>query len=293
MRRLPTIIAALLSWQYARNVEAQIAAELGVYRAASPVKIDGVLDEPCWEHASPVRADYRQSQTGVISKEPRMVVKYAWDAHYLYLAYETFDKNLIAAGKDAFQGPKDNRRQGCNISEPHNVDVVEFFISFGDERFLWELHHNALNHFNDIWVTVLDPDWPISRSAMSLFGLFHFADEEYVKDDGQCKLAMATKHKPNARGKPSTVNDPGDEDSGYAAEIRFPWVGIGAPVKARRKDSAWDMRNRTVRILAVVSNRDLKETYHHSSPTGKVQGWFHKIVPAWPVYRMSAEIRPE
>ena len=43
-------------------------------------------------------------------------MRYAWDDHYLYIAYETFDANLTAQGTGEMQGPKDNRREGAALS---------------------------------------------------------------------------------------------------------------------------------------------------------------------------------
>ena len=52
---------------------------------------------------------------------------YTWDDDYLYLGYETFDKNLVALGTGEKKGPKDNQIEGAHISHPkEKVDVVEF-----------------------------------------------------------------------------------------------------------------------------------------------------------------------
>jgi hypothetical protein len=270
-------------------------------RAANPPVIDGSLDDACWKAATPIPVDFfHPDPTGQRSTEPRMTVRYLWDEDYLYIGYETFDKNLIALATDEWQGPKDNKRQGCEIysNDPKvKVDVVEFFIAFEDMRFFWELHHNALNQFNDIWVTVTDPSWPVNRSSLSTWGLI-FARDEYIHDDGPRKVAMAVKLKPKADGKPSTVNDESDEDTGYTAEIRLPWAGLGPPkawrVRVPAKDAngravltpgPWKMDGKSVRILAVVQDGDLKQRYYRSGKGGK-SGWFHEDAPNWPVYIM-------
>ena len=49
-----------------------------------------------------------------------------------------FDKNLIALASDKMEGPKQNQRRGTEIwHEEKKVDVVEFFISFGDTHFFF------------------------------------------------------------------------------------------------------------------------------------------------------------
>jgi len=176
------------------------------------------------------------------------------------------------------------------------VDVVEFFLSFGDEHFFWEIHQNALNQFNDVWCVSADPAWPVSKTTMSMYGIL-FHHNEWIADDGSNTVAMAVQLKPKANGKPSTVNDDKDVDTGYTAEIRLPLRSIGVPADAAswidsklpdgkpapRKPGPWKMAGKTVSLLAVMQDGDLKERYHHSSPTRKPD-WFHKTQPAWPRY---------
>ncbi|HUT35132.1 MAG TPA: sugar-binding protein [Planctomycetota bacterium] len=284
------------------------AASLGaeaptlIPKATTPVVIDGALDEPCWKQAPPVRVDYVNSKQGVLSGEPRAVARFAWDEEYLYIACETFDRNLIAVGTGRSEGPADNAREGCEIwLEDKKVDVVEFFLSFGSERFFWEIHHNAANQFNDVWCVVPDPAWPIAQSSMLTWGIL-FAPEMWLKDDGEHRLAKSVRLKPKADGKPSTVNDASDVDTGYTAELRLPWLAVGAPARCRtwierppkepggpktREPGPWKMAGQELLILAAVQDGDLAERYHHSSPTRK-GGWFHTSAAHWPRYRLGA-----
>ncbi|MGD0094017.1 MAG: sugar-binding protein, partial [Planctomycetota bacterium] len=273
-------------------------------KLAEAITVDGKLEKPCWKQAPPVRVDYIHGKVGTLSSEPRAIAKYLWDDHYLYIGYETFDKNLVAIGTGEKQGPPGNQREGCEISvEGKKVDVVEFFISLGDESFFWEIHHNAANQFNDIWCTLFPENHPIYNSTLSTWGI-HFANEEYLKDEGEYKVAMAVQLKPKADGKPSTINDDSDVDTGYTGEIRIPWAALGAPrdrqtwldpetgkpVSQRKPKSApgpWKMEGLVVLIMAVVQDGDLKDRYHHSSPTFK-GGWFHKGAAEWPRYVLTS-----
>ena len=305
MRRTICVLAALpgLFLAAARAGEAakpEPAKPTPVFRLPEAITIDGKLDKPCWSHAAPVRVDYVFGKVAVLSAEPRAVAKYAWDEHYLYIGYETFDRNLVAIGTGEKQGPPGNRREGCEISvEGKNVDVVESFISLGDESFFWEIHHNAANQFNDVWCTILPRDHPVYSSTMSTWGI-HFAYQEYLQDEGAYTLGMAVQLKPNADGKPSTVNDDSDVDTGYTAEIRIPWAALGAPRERqtwldadtgkpvnqntkKRAPGPWKMEGLVLPILAVVQDGDLKDRYHHSSPTFK-GGWFHMGAAEWPRY---------
>ena len=272
-----------------------------ILKTHKPVVVDGVLDEPCWKRATPIRADYINSQQGVLSDRPRLVAKFAWDERFLYIAYETFDRNLVTLASGRKEGPPDSLREGCEIWHPEKkIDVIEFFISFGSERFFWELHHNAANQFNDIWCTVPDPSWPVSQSSIVTYGIL-FGFEMFLKDDGAHKLAKGIRLKPKADGKPSTINDPSDTDTGYTAELRLPWLGIGAPARRHtwivreepegrktRESGPWKMEGQEIIILSVVQDGDLAERYHHSSPTRK-GGWFHTSASHWPRYKLSAE----
>ncbi len=272
------------------------AAELParISKTLKPITVDGVLDERVWERAARVRAGYLLGQTGTLSDQPRMAARFAWDDHYLYIAYETFDRNLIAAGTGEQEGPPANRREGAVIwADAKKIDVVEFFISFGDERFFWEIHHNAANHFNDVWITVPDPAWRVSQLSIATWGII-FGHGMWMQDDGPHTLAKAVRLKPRADGQPSTLNDPSDADSGYTAELRLPWLGLGAPEKCRtwaerdkrREPGPWKMAGEQVMILAVVQDGDLAERYHHSSPT-LPRDWFHKTAAHWPRYTLA------
>lgn len=273
-------------------------APTAIHKTAAPIQIDGVLDEPAWQKAQAIDVNYIWGKVGEKSTEPRMTVKYTWDDNYLYIGYETFDKNLVALGSGEKQGPKGNEREVCVIGHPtEKVDVVEFFISFGDQRFFWELHHNAANHFSDIWCVVVDDLGPISKSSLNRFGI-QFNTREIVQDDTDAghTLASAIRLKPKADGKPSTINDSSDTDTGYVGELRLPWLGLGAPLDResyipapndpkKRIHGPWKMAGQEMMILAVCQDGDTKEHYFHSSPT-KPGGWFHKGSDLWPRYRL-------
>lgn len=268
-------------------------------KAEQPIKIDGDLDDPAWKDAPVIDVNYIWGKVGERSPTPRMKVRYTWNDNYLYIGYETFDKNLLARGTGEKEGPKANQREGA-VFGTDQLDVVEFFIFFGDTRFFWEVHHNAQNQFNDIWCVVVDDTWPISKSSINRFGI-QFHNREFIQDDTEAghTLSMAVKMKPKADGKASTVNDSSDEDTGYIGEIRLPWLGLGAPLKSetmmqiptddpKKKKTVhgpWKMAGQEIMILAVVQDGDVKDHggYFHSSPT-KPGGGFHKDSHLWPRY---------
>jgi len=274
-------------------------------KASEAPKIDGSLDDAVWQSAKPLAVEYVYGKTDKKSESPRMSVKYTWDGEYLYLGYETFDQNLIALGTGEDQGPKENRRPGAKIhDQTEKVDVVEFFISFGDPNHFWELHHNALNQFNDVWCTVVDGN-PVAKTAIARFGI-HFGNGEYLLDDPDAKVSFksAVKLKAKADGSPSTINDASDTDTGYTAEIRLPWLGLGAPLAAEtyitlepkepngpkiRYHGPWKMGGQEIMLLSVVQNGDLQDRYHHVSST-LPGGWFHKGTAHWPRFLLEGEL---
>ena len=294
---LLALVVAMLLAGTPRAADPKPTAKVApIYKTDQPIKVDGILDDPAWEKALPVEANFIWGKVGQRSKEPRMTAKYTWDDHYLYIGYETFDKNLVALGGDK-KGPKGNEHERCLISHPtEKVDVVEFFISLGDERFFWEVHHNAVNNFSDIFITVSEDNWPIAKTNLFRFGI-NFGFDVLLQDDMDAGRTRATavKLKPKKDGKPSTVNDASDEDTGYTAELRLPWYGIGAPLaretfvtveeggKKKNVHGPWKMAGQELKILAVMQDGDLADHYHHSSPT-KPGGWFHKGAEHWPRY---------
>jgi hypothetical protein len=260
-----------------------------VLKSDKPVTIDGALDEPCWQSAAPVPVQFNMGKVGEADPALVMTAKYSWDENYLYIAYEVFDKNLVGVGTGQKQGPKGNEREGCEIAIPdQKIDVVEFFVSFGDPNFMWEIHQNAVNQFNDVFVVVPDPSWPVSKTSAHMYGQI-FCPQEFIKDDEAFTVVCAVKMKPKADGKPSTPNDAGDEDTGYTGEIRIPWKSLGIPLdwKAAAPATGWNLAGHNVSLLAVCQDGDRELRYHHSAPTFP-GGWFHQGARQWPVYPFTA-----
>jgi len=247
--------------------------------------------------------DYIWGKKGEVSKPSPMALKCLWDDFFLYLGYEVRDANLIAVPIDDHQGPKDNRRQSFEIwvNPPQTqTDVAEFFIMFEDEQMFWEIHHNAANQLNDVLCIVNHESWKKNKPAMASWGVY-FGRHEYIRDEGEHKLAKAVVLKPRADGEPSTVNDEKDTDTGYVGELRLPWLGIGAPARAqtkivlepRTKDKPevskpgpWKMAGRELSILAIIQDGDAEHRYHTTSPSLVHGAFFHHGVKHYPRYRL-------
>jgi hypothetical protein len=248
------------------------------------IVIDGKLDEPSWKSAAEIPVDCVSGKLGERTSPRPMVVRYAWDNDHLYIGYEVFDTNVVAVSSKDQEGPPSNRRPWPELMDAKlKVDVVEFFVSFGDPHFFWEIHHNAGNALGDIWVAVPDPSWRLASSSSLVYGI-RFMPTMFMDDDGERTIARAVQLKSRESGEPSSINDDSDTDTGYTGEIRIPWRSLGAPADWLSEAGPG---GQTLSILAVVQNGDLENRYHTSSPTFK-GSWFHHGYADWPVYRLKA-----
>jgi len=277
-------------------------------KAKEKIAIDGVLSEKAWKNAKAWKVDYIFGKLNTLSKEPRMTVKYLWDDFYLYIGYEVNDTNLVNVSEGHLDGPSDNQRMVAGIwKDGLDVDIIEFFITFGDQNFFWELHHNALNQLGDVLIMRDLSHWKKTKSTIARYGIY-FAHGEDIQDESY-KLFTETKNyrlktavhlKPKADGNPSTPNDSSDTDTGYTAELRLPLKGLGVPLNkqlTKRHDPieegqrpimegiGWDMKGLEVSILAVYQNGNIKDRYHHSGPNVP-GGWFHNGVAKYPKFIM-------
>ncbi len=268
-----------------------------IYKTATEIVIDGKLNEPAWQNAVKIPTIYfREKNTFCISTNILANTQLCWDSNYLYIAYETFDTDMIAASQDRSIGPENNKRTPpvINPNEVKNVDVVEFFITWGSKNFYWELHHNAKNDFSDIWCVTADDSWEISKTKAFTWGI-HFGDTLWIKeyDNNRATLKKAVTLKLKEDGKPSTINDSSDVDTGYIAEIRLPIGSIAVPTKTemfetykdengkeRRRSAGFDLDNVNIRVLTVVQDMTTQTRYHWSSPNFK-GGWFQHDAINW------------
>ncbi|MDA0840266.1 MAG: hypothetical protein O3B01_15790 [Planctomycetota bacterium] len=273
------------------------------------IAIDGVLSEKAWKDAKSWKVDYIFGKLNTLSEEPRMQVKYLWDDFYLYIGYEVNDANLVNISEGRLDGPADNQRMVAGIwKDGLDVDIIEFFITFGDQNFFWELHHNALNQLGDVLIMRDLAHWQKEKSSIARWGIY-FAHGEDIQDEGPYKLATETKMyrlktavylKPKADGTPSTPNDDSDVDTGYSAELRLPLKGLGVPLSKQlmkqhppleeggrpiMEGVGWKMNGQEISILAVYQNGDIKDRYHHSGPNVP-GGWFHNGVANYPKFLM-------
>lgn len=255
-----------------------------ILRAATPPVIDGKLNDDCWKRARPILVVYPHGGTGKATDPAPMTAWVSWDADYLYLAYEVTDTDLVALGTGRESGPPNNRRPQCVEYAPaKNLDLAEFFICLGSNQFFWEIHHNAANHLNTLWIQIPSPG-KLAEIQNPVYKDVTFHRNRYLPDQGAntLKRAVRLKNKPN--GQPSTINQPGDRDSGYFGEMRLPWAGLmfdRTPFKGTHQLTKLELS-----ILAVNLNGNKGQAKYHSSGSNLPHLMYHFTVPKWPVYKL-------
>ena len=262
-----------------------------IYRAKTAPIIDGKLDDACWKNAVVVVANHLYAAPGQRTEPPPLIARFAWDERYLYIGYEVNDTNLIALASGRESGPPGNRRMTPEeyLPEKH-LDLAEFFISFGSVREFWEVHHDAGNHMNNLWIELPSAE-ALAKIPKPSYKDVTFHRERFVADDGEFTVARAVQLKPRKDGKPSTVNDPADRDTGYTGEIRLPWAGLGAPNSQRRADGSFNLASIRLTLLAASLNGNGGQAVYHSSAADLPKLMFHFSVALWPKYVLKDEVK--
>ena len=168
------------------------------YRAASPIILDGKLDELCWQQA-PWTDDFQDIEG------PRMPaplfstkVKMLWDDKYFYIAAKLEEPHLWATLTE---------RESV-IFHDNNFEV--FIDPSGDTHNYYELEINAFGTIWDLLLTKPYRNGGIALSAWDVAG-FKFGIQLH-----------------------GTLNDPSDVDSHWVIEMAFPWKILKEAAPFRR-----------------------------------------------------------
>jgi hypothetical protein len=158
------------------------------HRAATPVTIDGKLDE--W--AAAAWSEPFVDIEGDKKPRPRhrTRVKMLWDDAALYIAAELEEPHIWATLKDH------------DAIIFHDNDFEVFLDPDGDSHLYGELELNALNTTWDLLLSKPYKDGGRAINAWEITGL---------------KTAVHVN---------GTLNDPSDTDRGWTVEIRWPWAGL-------------------------------------------------------------------
>ncbi len=162
------------------------------YRVADSITIDGRLDEQSWKNAA--WTDYFVDIEGPIKPAPlfKTRVKMLWDDKYLYVGAEIQEPNLWAT----------LRQRDTVIFRDNDFEV--FIDPNGSTQPYYETEINALC---TVWDLLLrEPYRDIDRAAVNAW------------DIKGLKVGVAWH---------GTLNNPSDVDTGWTAEIAFPWDVLG------------------------------------------------------------------
>ena len=250
------------------------------YTAKAPV-IDGRLDETCWKQAQPLHVAQPHDKTRKPPAQPPMIARAVWDENYLYLAYEVSDTHVVALGTGRETGPAQNRRpQAVEYAPEKNLDLVEFFVALDSHRFFWEIHHNAANHLNTLWIE-LPTAAQLAKISKPGYRHIKFHRDRHLPDDGPRTLQRATQLKPKTDGTPSTPNQPNDRDTGYTGELRLPWRGLAPDRKTTPAAGT------ILSLLAVQLNGVQGRAIYHSSGDGLPNLMYHYSAAHWPTFQLT------
>ncbi len=179
------------------------------HRAASPITIDGRLDEPAWGQASPIPYHLLmpgQKQPNVRKLEEPGTVRLLWDDRFLYLGFEFTDTDVVDFSK------QDNQRL-YSVS-----DVAEIFLKPSDQTWYWEFHVTPTGKVATYF-------WP-GRGWVGL------PMEEAGVVVSPRFLQVATRVQ-------GTVNDWHDRDEGWVAEVAIPIEKLYRDGSSKRLGPNW------------------------------------------------------
>jgi hypothetical protein len=174
-------------------------------RAASPIRIDGRLDDPAWAKA-PWTA-YFVDIEGAKRPKPRFRTraKMLWDDTYLYIAADLQEPDIRAT-----------------LTEHdsvifHDNDFEVFLNPSGDGRNYFEFEINALNTGWDLFLSKPYREGGKADNSWEIPGLL---------------TAVALN---------GTLNQPADRDRGWTVEMAFPWTAFAsrAPITRPAPGDTW------------------------------------------------------
>jgi hypothetical protein len=205
---MPSKAGVLASLLFAQTFAARAQPAPAHYtcrRAASPIRIDGRLDDPAWA-AAPWTTEFVDIEGGKRAKPRfRTRAKMLWDDDYFYIAAELEEPDVRAT-----------------LTEHdsvifHDNDFEVFLNPSGDGLNYFEFEINALNTGWDLFLPKpynqggkADNSWEIPglRTAVAIDG---------------------------------TLNKSDDRDRGWTVEIAFPWSAFAsrAPVTRPKPGQQW------------------------------------------------------
>jgi hypothetical protein len=195
-------------------------ARYTAYRVATPLRIDGRLDEPAWQRApqSPRYADIITGRRAI--HDTRGLV--LWDENNLYLAVRVEEPFVHAKFTE-------------NNSPIYEDNDVEVFIAGRDAYYEFEI--NAFNTTYEvffIWEEAYERGGFARQPEFQRSLLRPFNGVGFTNHPRGGRLGHFSWHFPGKQTAvfiDGTVNQDADRDRGWTVEMAFPWRGL-APLAA-------------------------------------------------------------
>ncbi|HEV2392623.1 MAG TPA: carbohydrate-binding family 9-like protein [Verrucomicrobiae bacterium] len=193
------------------------------YRVSQPIRIDGKLDEPCWQTA-PRSTRFVDILTGAPTLHDTRV-SVLWDKNNLYVGFWLEEPNVQATFT----------KHNSPIYENNDAEV---FIAGRDSYYEFEI--NALNTVYEaffMWEDTYEKDGfarePAFRRANPLVKPFNGVG--YTNHPRGLRLgswAWTFPGRKTAVHIDGTLNNDKDKDRGWTVELAFPWEGMKWLAKA-------------------------------------------------------------
>jgi len=173
------------------EAQAQQPKSYECYRAKTPVRVDGRLDDRAWKAAA-WTTDFVDIE-GSVKPAPRFRTraKMLWDDEYLYIAAELEEPEIKAT----------LTKHDSVIFHDNDFEV---FLKPGEAPGYFEFEINALNTGWDLYLNKPYREGGKADNSWEIPGL---------------KTAVAIH---------GTLNDPNDKDHGWTVEMAFPWSAFAS-----------------------------------------------------------------
>lgn len=188
------------------------------YRSPGPIRVDGKLDEVSWANAP-----WFDAFVDLVTGEPpwfKTRVALLWDERYLYVGFDVQETDVRAT----------HTERDSPVYEENDLEV---FIAAKDAYYEFEINaHNTVYEAFWIWKDALGPESvfqaaaefePEVQRAMTLAGVgghLHPRGERWGFLDWDLPGLLHAVH------VDGTLNQSDDVDSGWTAELAFPWRGL-------------------------------------------------------------------
>ena len=200
------VVVLLSGWTFpgfGKKEAPKVPAVMTARYTATPVTIDGNLDEPCWQTAAvyPLAFSQAQVEEGKALAEPGEV-RLAWDAENFYVAVRYTDSDLVAEGTE---------------DQLHHYklgDLAELFLKPENDTWYWELYVTPAGKRTSFWFP--------GRGRLGLESAYSYT----------CGLRVAAQCQ-------GTLNHWEDKDTSWTGEMAMPIKDLTARGETFGPGAAW------------------------------------------------------